>query len=176
GEQVGWRRWGAIGLGFVGVLMIIRPGMSGFDPAAAIVLITVIAITVRDLVTRRVPCEVSSSVVSFQGFASLALAGGMLMLLPGQNFTPMTGGLATTMACAVVFSAVGYYGIVAAMRIGDASAVSPFRYTRLLFSLIVGVLVFGERPDALMLTGAALIIGTGLYTFLRERHLARKMA
>jgi drug/metabolite transporter (DMT)-like permease len=69
---------------------------------------------------------------------------------------------------------LGYYGIVTAMRVGDASAVTPFRYTRLLFSILVGVIVFGERPDTLTLTGAALIIGSGLYTFVREQRLARR--
>ncbi len=175
GEQVGWRRWGAIGLGFIGVLLIIRPGLSDFDPSVTIVLITVVAISVRDLATRRVNPSVSSSVVSFQGFGSLVLAGALLMLTPGQSVTAMDLSLSAMMAGGVIFGALGYYGIVTAMRIGDASAVAPFRYTRLLFSLLVGVLVFGESPDALTLTGAALIMGTGFYTFLRERHLARQV-
>ena len=71
---------------------------------------------------------------------------------------------------------LGYYGIVSAMRIGDASAVTPFRYTRLLFSILAGVIVFGERPDTLTLLGSSLIICSGLYTFLRERRLARMVA
>jgi drug/metabolite transporter (DMT)-like permease len=70
----------------------------------------------------------------------------------------------------------GYYGIVAAMRAGDASAVMPFRYTRLLFSLLVGVVIFHERPDLPTLLGAGIIICTGIYTVLRERKLAQAVA
>jgi drug/metabolite transporter (DMT)-like permease len=76
-------------------------------------------------------------------------------------------------AATLVFSVTGYYAIVQAMRVADASAVQPFRYTRLVFSILAGVLVFGEQPDALTLTGAALVIATGIYTFLRERQIGR---
>ncbi|WP_370252942.1 DMT family transporter [Nioella sp.] len=174
GEQVGWRRWSAIAIGFVGVLMIIRPGLDGFEPNALFVLLTVAAVAFRDLITRRIPGDVSSLVVSFQGFASLILAGGLLLWLQGTDMVHPEGSQFLLIAGTLLFSVTGYYAIVQAMRMADASAVQPFRYTRLVFSLIAGVLVFGERPDALTLTGAALIIGTGLYTFLRERHLARK--
>ena len=73
----------------------------------------------------------------------------------------------------IIFGVIGYYAIVRATRIGDASAITPFRYSRLLFSILIGVVVFGERPDAMTLGGAALIIASGLYTFVRERRLAR---
>jgi drug/metabolite transporter (DMT)-like permease len=73
----------------------------------------------------------------------------------------------------IIFGVAGYYGIVASMRVGDAATVMPFRYTRLLFSIIIGALVFNERPDALMVLGATIVISTGLYTFLRERRLAQ---
>ena len=73
----------------------------------------------------------------------------------------------------VVFGVMGYYGIVVAMRVGDASAVTPFRYSRLLFSILAGMVMFDERPDVMTMAGATLIIGSGLYTFLRERRLAR---
>ena len=86
-------------------------------------------------------------------------------MLAGQEGLMMLGG--------VVFGVLGYYGIVTAMRIGDASAVTPFRYSRLVFSILVGVIIFNERPDAMTLAGAGLIIASGLYTYLRERRLAR---
>lgn len=173
-EQVGWRRWSAICLGFLGVLMIIRPGLAGFNPSALFVLGSVVAVAARDLLTRRIDAAVSSTVVSFQGFSVLVPTGALLLWFTPDQLQPVQVTQALMLGGGVIFGAIGYYGIVSAMRIGDASAVTPFRYTRLLFSLLVGVVVFGERPDVLTLLGAALIIGTGLYTFLRERQLARR--
>lgn len=174
GEEVGWRRWSAICLGFLGVLMIIRPGLSGFEPAALFVLISVAAVAARDLITRRIDVAVSSFVVSFQGFAAVVPAGVVLLAMSGTGPQPLSLPQTAMLLGAVIFGALAYYGIVQAMRIGEAAAVTPFRYTRLLFSLIVGVVVFNERPDAMTLAGAALVIGTGLYTFLREQRLARR--
>ena len=173
GEQVGWRRWSAIALGFLGVLLIIRPGLEGFDPNTLLVLIAVFAVALRDLITRRIDAAVSSFVVSFQGFASLIIAAPLMLAFSPAKLAPLNAGHGLQIAGAVLFGVMGYWGIVTAMRIGEASVVAPYRYTRLLFSILVGVLVFGERPDLLTLTGATLIIGTGLYTFLRERALAR---
>lgn len=176
GEQVGWRRWSAICLGFVGVLMIIRPGFEGFNPATLIVLIAVLAVAVRDLITRRIDVAVSSYVVSFQGFASLIIAGLCMLVFTDRPLGEVGAPEARMFAGAIVFGAMGYWGIVTAMRVGEASVVAPFRYSRLLFSLILGFLVFNERPDLPTILGATLIIGTGLYTFLRERRLAKPIA
>ncbi len=172
GEQVGWRRWSAICLGFVGVLMIVRPGLEGFEPNALFVLVSVIGIAVRDLVTRRIDTSISSLVVSFQGCLAMALAGVVLLLVTRNGMQVMTAGETWMILGATLFGVAGYYGIVLATRIGDAAVVTPFRYTRLLFSLLVGAIVFQERPDMVTLLGAGLIIGTGLYTFVRERRLA----
>ena len=174
GEQVGWRRWSAICVGFVGVLMIVRPGLAGFNPSVILVLVAVLAIAARDLLTRMVDSSVSSAVVSFQAFASVIVAGGLLLVSTGAEPTALDGRQVGMMLGGIVFGVAGYYAIVTATRIGDASAITPFRYSRLLFSILVGVLVFGERPDAMTLGGAALIIVSGLYTFVRERRLARE--
>jgi drug/metabolite transporter (DMT)-like permease len=173
GEQVGWRRWSAVCVGFIGVLMIIRPGLDTFDPAVLLVLLAVAGVATRDLMTRVMDSAVPSSVVSFQGFLMLIPAGlSLLVLLPGE--TRMLQGLEwAQIGGGVVFGVLGYYGIVAAMRIGDASAVTPFRYTRLLFSILMGMIVFGERPDLMTLAGAGLIIASGLYTVVREQRVAR---
>ena len=144
--------------------------------AALFVLISVAAVAARDLITRRIDVAVSSFVVSFQGFAALVPAGIVLLMLADagpQAVSPTSGAM---ILGAVVFGAASYYGIVQAMRIADAAVVTPFRYTRLLFSLVVGVIVFGERPDTMTLLGAGLVIGTGLYTFVREQRLARRKA
>lgn len=174
GEDVGWRRWTAIVVGFGGVLLIIRPGLEGFEPAALLVLGSVIAVAARDLITRRIDRKVDTTVVSFQGFAVMLIAGPALLRITGQSPVSMTGAELAMMAGGVIFGAIGYFGIVQAMRIGEAAVVTPFRYTRLIFSMIAGMLIFSERPDALTLMGAAVIIATGLYTFLRERRLARR--
>ena len=173
GEDVGWRRWSAIMVGFVGVLMIIRPGMSAFDPNTLLVVFSVVAVAARDLFTRKIDASVDSTVVSFQGFTSLIIAGPILLWLTGGQIHGFTQSEGMMMAGGILFGAIGYYGIVVGMRIGDASAVTPFRYTRLIFSIIMGVLIFGERPDLMTMLGASLIISTGLYTFLRERRLAK---
>lgn len=174
GEQVGWRRWLAICVGFAGVLLIIRPGLDSFEPAALLVVIAVLGVATRDLMTRVMDSAVPSTVVSFQAFLSVIPAGLLLLAFTSGEAQVMEQNEYLMMAGGVLFGVLGYYGIVTAMRVGDASAVTPFRYTRLLFSILAGVLVFGERPDALTLTGAALIIGSGLYTFVREQRLARR--
>ncbi|MCW9044121.1 MAG: DMT family transporter [Pseudopelagicola sp.] len=176
GEQVGWRRWSAIALGFCGVLLIIRPGLDGFDPNTLLVLISVAAVALRDLITRRIDVAVSSFVVSFQGFASLIVVAPVMLALTPGGAAALSPSHVLQISGAILFGVIGYWGIVTAMRVGEASVVAPYRYTRLLFSIITGVLVFGERPDLLTLIGASLIIGTGLYTFLRERALARPVA
>ncbi len=176
GEQVGWRRWSAIGIGFVGVLMIIRPGLEGFQPESLFVLVSVVAIAARDLITRRLDVRVASSVVALQAYIGVALAGAALMVFTAQPIVPLQPAQIGPYLGAIGFGVLGYYGIVSAMRIGEASALTPFRYTRLVFSIMAGMLMFGERPDSMTLAGAGLIIGSGLYTFIRERQLARTLA
>ncbi|RLK10860.1 DMT family transporter [Ruegeria conchae] len=176
GEQVGWRRWSAIGIGFVGVLMIIRPGLEGFQPESLFVLVAVVAIAARDLITRRLDVRVASSVVALQAYIGVALAGAALMVFTAQPIVPLQPAQIGPYLGAIGFGVLGYYGIVTAMRIGEASALTPFRYTRLVFSIMAGMLMFGERPDSMTLAGAGLIIGSGLYTFIRERQLARALA
>jgi len=175
-EHVGWRRWSAIVVGFIGVLLIIRPGLEGFQPESLFVVAAVMAVATRDLITRRIDPGVSSAVVSLQAYLAVIVAGGLLMIFTAEPIAPLQSFEVWPYLGAAVFSVLGYYAIVSAMRVGEASAVTPFRYTRLLFSLVAGIMVFEERPDAPTLAGAALIIGSGLYTFLRERRLARQMS
>lgn len=172
GETVGWRRWAAVGTGFAGVLLIIRPGLEGFQPAATLVLVTVFAIAMRDLVTRKVPVEVPSVAVACHGFLAVGLVGFGFLAVTGGAAVPTVRD-AAQIAAVVAAGAAGYYAIVAAMRLADASALMPFRYARLVFSLIIGALVFAERPDATTLAGAGLILGAAFYTYLRERRLSR---
>lgn len=169
GEQVGWRRWSAIIVGFIGVIIIIRPGFSGFDPSVLFVLISVLGVAARDLITRDIPKNIASTIISFQAFASVIIAGVILLFISSDNLVAVSNFEVLYFVGAVIFGVAGYYGIVTAMRVAAAAVVTPFRYTRLLFSIVIGVLVFNERPDTFTLLGAAIVIGTGLYTFLRER-------
>ncbi len=173
GEKVGWRRWTAIAVGFAGVLLVIRPGMDGFQPAALWVLITVLGLALRDLAARAIPAEYNDAQVSAWGLMAVALLGAMMMVYEGQTVMP-TGGQSLSLVAMVVVGFFGYWAIIGATRTGEVSVVAPFRYSRLVFAIIIGGVVFGEPADALTLTGAALIIGSGLYSFARER--ARKRA
>jgi len=148
--------------------LIIRPGFGGFNPSVLWVLVAVLGVAVRDLVTRVIPSSVGSSIISFQAFASLIVAGGLCMLISPQTIAPITSEEMVYFGYTIIFSISGYYAIVLAMRVGNASIVASFRYSRLLFSLLVGVFIFNESVDMLTLIGSVIIIATGLYTFLRE--------
>ncbi len=170
-EPVGWRRWTAIGVGFAGVLVIIRPGLEGFAPASLLAVVGVAGLALRDLAVRHVPPEVTSAQLSVWGFAIVIPTGLLMMLFMGTPpAMPGTTDLAR-LGAAFVVGGLGYYALVAATRTGDVAVVVPFRYTRLVFAMVLGALAFGERPDALMLTGAALIVGAGLYTIWREARM-----
>ena len=172
-EPVGWRRWTAIAVGMAGVLVILRPGMAGFDPAVLWAVGGALAMAARDLATRAVPHSVASVQLSLWAFAVLVPAGLMLMALePGPHLWPEATGW-VAVAAMVVLGLIAYAALVVATRIGDIAAVAPFRYSRILVALAFGALVFGERPDALSLAGIALIVGSGLYTLVREARLRR---
>jgi drug/metabolite transporter (DMT)-like permease len=172
-EQVGWRRWAAILVGFAGVLMIIRPGLEGFSWASLFALQGVIGLGIRDLATRRVPRETSSMQLSFWAFLVLIPAALLMIAGNGERMVLPDSGTWIRYTVAMLIGIAAYYTIVAAMRLGEISFVSPFRYSRILFALIIGIGVFGERPDALTLAGATVIVGSGLYTLWREQRLRK---
>lgn len=166
-EKVGWRRWTAVAVGFAGVLLVLRPGLSGFTPASLLAVIAVFLLAARDLSSRVVPLDIASVQLAAWGLLSLVPAG-LLLMLSGAT-APVVPSSPDLLRLAAVFvvGGIGYYAIIAATRGGDLSTVMPFRYTRLVFTMALGVVVFGERPDALTLAGAALIVGTGMYTIWR---------
>lgn len=174
GESVGWRRWTAIGVGFLGVMLIIQPGLAGFEPASLLAVIAVAAVALRDLASRTIPADVTGIQLAAWAFATLIPTGLLVMLGMGTApVMPAAPDLAR-LAGAFIFGGIGYYALVGATRTGEVAVVVPFRYSRLVFAMILGALVFGERPNPLMLTGAALIIGAGLYTIWREARLRHK--
>jgi drug/metabolite transporter (DMT)-like permease len=172
GEPVGWRRWVAIAVGFTGVLIIVRPGNDGVSPYIFLVVITVIFAALRDLATRKVPKAIPVLMISALTSVGVSLAG-VAMIGPLGGWTPMTLTntlLLTLAACCVI---VAYHFIILAMREGEISFVAPFRYTSLIWAIVLGFLFFGDLPDLPMIIGSIIVIGSGLYTLYRERTVSR---
>jgi drug/metabolite transporter (DMT)-like permease len=170
GERVGWRRWSAIAVGFLGVLIVIRPGMETFQPNSLWAVLGVIGLSARDLATRGVPRDVTTIQLSAWGFAAVGILGAGMLAVTGGAAMPDVP-QAAHLAAALAFGVASYWAMTTATRVGDVSSIMPFRYTRLVFALALGAIVFGERPDLPTLAGAALVIGSGLYTLARERRL-----
>ncbi len=173
GEAVGWRRWSAVAVGFFGVLLIVQPGGAEFDPNIFWPLLAVLGLGARDLAVRRVPKSVPHILLAVYGFGAVVPVGMVQLAVSGGAVWP-DARLWGLLCAGVAFGVVAYYLLVSATRIGDVSVITPFRYSRLLFALIIGIAVFGERPDLATYAGSALIIGSGIYTFVRERRLARR--
>jgi len=172
GAEVGWRRWLAIVAGFAGVLLIVRPGLSGFEPASLFAVQSVVGLALRDLASRATPRSVGTLQLATYAFAVIVPVGALMLALGPASPAPVRAPETLTLGLALGVGMVGYYAIVETMRVGDVAVVTPFRYSRLLFAIVIGVLVFGERPDGATLAGAAIIIASGLYTLWRERGLS----
>lgn len=169
GEPVGWRRWAATAVGFAGVLMIVRPAPGAFDPAAVFAVLGMIGFAGRDLATRASPAAMSMAQLGSLGFAVLAAAGAVLALARGEAPALPGAGTLWRLGAAAMIGALAYGALTQAMRTGEVGVVTPFRYTRLVFALILAVAIFAERPDALTLLGSVVIVTSGLYTLLRSR-------
>lgn len=168
-ERVGWRRWSAVGVGFVGVMMIVQPGPAGFDAAALWALGAVCFICVRDLATKRLSPETPSLTITLLTAVAITLLGGAVTMT--GVWVEMSMNVVAILAFSACFLFVGYLFSVMTMRSGDMGFVSPFRYTILIWALLLGWVVFGETPGLVALSGAALVVAAGLYTFIRERRL-----
>lgn len=171
-EPVGWRRWSAVAIGFVGVLIVVRPGLEGFSIYALYALASVGFCVMRDLITRKIPPTVPTPLVAVTTSLSVTLTGAVLTPVFG-GWRPLTIELLVVLAGAGTLLLFGYHFIIAAMRSGDISFVSPFRYTALLWALALGYLVFGDVPDLAMIVGSAVIVASGLYMLYRERIVGR---
>jgi drug/metabolite transporter (DMT)-like permease len=168
GERVGWSRWLAILIGFVGVLMIIRPGLESFEPASLFAVLGMLGFAGRDLATRAAPAELSNMQLGVYGFFILIPTGLVMLLFTGSAVWPDLNA-SLQIAGATLFGVIAYYLLTVAMRAGQVSVVTPFRYTRLVFALILGITIFNEQPDATTLVGSAIIVASGVYTLLRNR-------
>jgi len=171
-EPVGWRRLVAILVGFVGVMLIVRPGTEGFTIYSLYGLGAVACITLRDLATRRLSPETPSMLVTLLTSVAVMVVFGLASL--GADWQPMTARHNWLTIGAAVFVIGGYLFSIMVMRVGEISYVAPFRYSGLVFALILGYLVFGDWPDMLTFLGAGIVVASGLFTLYREARAARR--
>lgn len=170
GERVGPWRWGAVAAGLVGMLVILRPGPS-FEPQVLWAFAAVFGMAARDLSTRRVPRHLTTFQLATWAFSALCLAGILMIAAFAGAVWPDLWGWAL-IGAATVFTASGYVAITVSLRVGEVSAVVPYRYTRILFALLLAMIFFGERPDIATLSGATILVAAGLVTLWREARSA----
>ncbi len=167
GEKVGWRRYTAIFIGFIGILIIVRPGTDGFNIYSLFALAAVSLLIVRDLATQRVRANISSLKLVYVTTILSTFINGLITLSTGWQAVSLTSIL--ILAAAAVFVFVGYLFSVLTMRVGEASYTATFRYTGLVWAILISVLVFKDIPDVWTLLGCAIVAGAGLYALNRER-------
>lgn len=175
GESIGPRRWLAVALGFGGVLLILRPGTEGFGALSLLAIMAMLGFAGRDLATRAAPVSLSFRQLGVVGFSMLIVAG--LIVLPFGG--PMAAPDGATWAGLLAAAAAGvcaYTFLTVAMRTGEVGAVTPFRYTRLIFAMVAGVAIFGETPDRWTIIGSAVIILAGIAALRLSRQPARAQA
>jgi drug/metabolite transporter (DMT)-like permease len=170
GEKAGPARMGAIVLGFVGVLMIVKPSVSSFNFYEMLALLIVFAVAIRDLLTKRINARVPTFVVALANAAFVTIGGLALCAYQGAQWPELWQW--ALLALASCFLSAGYLLMVATLRLGDLSATAPFRYSVMVFAIASGVFVFGEFPDWIATLGMALIVVTGLYAAHREAKAA----
>lgn len=170
GEKVGWRRWSAIFIGFLGVIIILQPGYGSFQLASLLGLAAVLCLALRDVVTRDMATEIPTLTVTFYACLAMGSAGFIAYPFFGTPIMPTTFE-AILLVCAAIIGVTGYFLIVLATRKGDVSVIAPFRYSRLLFSLVLASLILGEMLTLPILLGGLLVVSSGIYTFGRERRL-----
>ena len=172
-EKVGIRRITALILGLIGVLIIIRPGMDQFDAFATFTLVGVLGMAIRDFGTRIMPSDISTASLSFYGSVMIFITGAGMMLFTNDWHMPTNPYLLYS-AGLIVTATIGTLLVSTAMRLGDVSVISPFRYIRIVFGVGAGVIILDESVDMPTIIGSAIVIGAGLYSWLRERQIALK--
>ncbi len=168
-EAVGWRRYTAITIGFLGVLLIVRPGSDGFTIYSVYAMGAIVFLVLRDLTTRKLSTGVPSMFVALISSVAIMSMAGTLSLM--TDWVPVSMNQMGILAIAAMFVLVGYLFGIMTMRVGDVSFISPFRYTILIWAILSGMIVFGDIPDSMTIIGSTIVVLTGLYTFYRERLL-----
>ena len=171
GEKVGIHRILALFAGLIGVLIIIRPGLEGFDAFATFTLLGVAGMALRDFGTRIMPAAVSTTTLSFYGSLMIIVTGvGMMMIT--QDWTVPAGREIVFLTGLVTAAVIATLAVATSMRLGDVSTIAPFRYVRIVFGVGAGIIVFGETVDLPTIIGSVIVVGAGLYSWMRERRLA----
>jgi len=168
-EPVGWRRWLAAGVGFAGVMIVIRPASDAFNAWSLLALAAVAFCVLRDLSTRRIGHHVPAILlVTISAFSVTTAASGFALVETWVVPTPRS---LLLLLCSATFLLGGYYFMVHAMRYGEVAVVAPFRYSVIVWAILAGIVIWGEWPDAPALIGTGVVVAAGLYTFMRERKL-----
>ncbi len=173
-EPVGWRRWLATIVGLLGVLLIIRPGTSAFNPAGLLIVVCVLCVALRDLVTRAMGNAIPAVLLILASAIATTAAGLCGRLF--QSWIEVDGQMLVGLAFSALGVSGGYYGAIIAMRSGEIAVVAPFRYASMLVALLWGYVIFGEVPDLVTYLGIAIVVGAGVYTFHRESVRRREAA
>ena len=173
-EHVGWRRWAAILVGFIGVLLVAQPGGAGFSPYAISALMVALIISVRDLVTRRLDPAIPTPAITLTTTLAVCLLG--FASAPFEDWVPLSWDRLGLLAGSALLVTAANTAIIRAFRGTDVTVVSPFRYFGVLWAVALGFAIWGEIPDLLAIGGTVLIVGSGLYTMHRESLRMRQRA
>ena len=169
GEYVGWRRWLAISVGFIGILIILNPGNGIFSPYALVPLAGAILFALYGLLTRYVGQYDSSST----SFFWTGVVGSIAMTVVGLNFwDPVSKSDWSIMLLLSASGVIGHYLLIKCYEVAEASAVQPFAYLQLIWASMIGIIIFGEQITTNVLIGACIIVGAGLFTLWRERKVS----
>ena len=171
GERVGWRRWSAVGVGFIGALLVIKPGTSAFNIWALVGVLAVLSGAVRDIATRKLDVALSPLLILLLAQIGVCLTGLGLSAL--EPWKAPTWGELFALFFASSFSLMGQLCLIYSLRSGEIGAVAPFRYAGMVWAILLGFLIWNQLPDALSLTGIAILASAGIYTFYREQKLGR---
>ncbi len=169
GEAVGWRRWSAILIGLIGVVIIIQPTRDSFSALSILAVLGMLGFAGRDLASRAAPASLGTEVLGFYGFLCIIVACLAYRFWEGIPLQPLTAQVSLHLTGATIMGVIAYASLMKAMRTGEVSSVTPFRYSRLLFGIGLGVFMFDERLDQTMWIGSALIVASGLYILWRGR-------
>ena len=166
-EHVGWRRWSAIGVGFLGVLLVAQPGGTDFSPYAISAIMVALIISVRDLITRRLDPAIPTPAITLTTTLAVCLLG--FASAPFETWVPLSWNMLGLLTGSAILVTTANAAIIRAFRGTDVTIVSPFRYFGVLWAVAIGFAVWGEIPDPLAICGTMLIVGSGLYTMHREQ-------
>ncbi|MEP2784284.1 MAG: DMT family transporter [Pseudoruegeria sp.] len=171
GEKVGLRRWSAITVGFFGVLLVIRPGGDSFEANSLFAVLGTVMLSVRDVATRAAPQNVSTPLMALYAFVLIIPTGIIVLLWEDPAQIPDAQTTAYLIAT-IFFMTLSYFAVTTSVRIAEISVVAPFRYSRIIFAMAVSLIIFKERPDTITYLGIILIVGSGIYAYVRERQAA----